>query len=247
MPISRLFTNSRDAASTVTELKKAGFGETRVQVIAKTGDHVSVDNIVRQGIGVRNARSYAKRIHQGEVLLIVDAPFGYAARATAILQRARGGDGAVTDATSRQATYEGVVWDEATPLSSALGIPVLTHEAAPFSSFWHIPTLSRRQSGKRHSFGLPTLSHNPAPLSSALGLATLSHNAAPFSSALGLATLSHNAAPLSRLLSMATLSRRAAPLSKALGLPVLTNNATPLSDAVHAPVLADDNEKRPSA
>jgi hypothetical protein len=74
------------------------------------------------------------------------------------------------------------------PLSSMLGLPVLSRDPTPLSSMLSLPVLSR-WTKKSSSFGVKLLSDDPAPLSSALGMPTLSQNPTPLSSAVDMDTL----------------------------------------------------------
>lgn len=232
MALSRLFTSAAAAEAAVTALRDAGFRRAAIRTLGQGGEPVTSAQVAATGVSRDNAAFTAERINAGATLVVVEAPFGAAAKATEILQH-----GATVDEPG--AIYEGSGLDDAAPLSSLFGWSTLSRDPAPLSSFFGMPVLSGQQA-PTHSFGLATLSDNPAPLSSALGLRVLSDSAAPLSRLLGLATLSGDAAPLSSAVGMSTLSDNPAPLSSALGLRVLSQSATPLSDTVGAPVLTQD-------
>jgi hypothetical protein len=230
MPISRVFTTEADADAAVRDLEEAGFWSTGIQVLRPGAGPVTAAELQSHGMTEGLAEHYAERVGAGAAVVIVDAPFGGAVRANQILARPRTGDAEAVEVTDVGA----VSWDQAAPLSDALGLPVLSHEAAPLSRLLGLSTLSAKQQGGA------SLSQDAAPLSHGIGMKLLSGNAAPLSSLLGIPTLSRNAAPLSSAIGFKTLSGNATPLSSALGLKVLWKNAAPLSSAVGAPTLTKE-------
>jgi hypothetical protein len=232
MPISRVFRTEADADAAVHDLEEAGFWTTGITVLRSGAGTISAAELQTHGLTEERAAHYAQRVAAGGAVVIVDPPFGWAVRANQILARPRGGDS--EDAPADVHDVDTAHWNEAAPLSDALGLPILSHDPAPLSRLLGMSTLSANQRGGAG------LSHNPAPLSHALGLKVLSTSAAPLSSLLGLPTLSRKAAPLSSAIGFRTLSGNATPLSSAMGLGVLSKNPAPLSSAVGAPTLTKE-------
>jgi hypothetical protein len=185
MSISRLYATEADADAAVRDLEEAGFWTTGITVLRPGAGAMTAAELSARGVTEDRAEHYATRVAAGAAVVIVDPPFGWAVRATQILARPRTGDAEAVE-VSDTAT---VSWDEAAPLSDALGLRVLSGNAAPLSSLLGIPTLSRNATPLSSAIGFKTLSGNATPLSSALGLKVLSKNAAPLSSAVGAPTL----------------------------------------------------------
>ena len=160
MPICRLFNSPSDAQSAANDLAEAGFGSRHTTLVDSTGGYYSVTALVRKGIEKARAKSYAEAIRQGATLVIVEPPFGFAKRATDALAGA-----AVTEGAG-DTHYEGQLWDENTPASSAFGLPVLLNNDSTFSSWFGLPLLAKSQSPKvristsqkaKSTFGFPLL------------------------------------------------------------------------------------------
>jgi hypothetical protein len=211
MSIAKIFATTAEAAAAAARLEAGGFPARTIHVVDASKGAVGVPALVERGVATSHAKNYAEAIGKGSALLLVETPLGTAAYATEIL----GGGEAAEDIH-----YQGIEKGEPAPFSKAFQIPVLSKGATPLSSLLGLPVLSSDQKAKA------TLSHDAAPLSSKLGLPTsvkkarltdvkLTHNPAPLSSLLGLPVLSGEQK------GKAALSHEAAPLSKALGLPVL--------------------------
>jgi hypothetical protein len=233
MPISSFFSSGEHAQAAIAALKRNGFRPSLIRVVDNAGGPVAAETLRTKGVPVARAPAYAARINAGDTLLIVEAPFGSAAIATRILQRAPG-----ADAPPPPVTHEPYEEDNAAPLSTAFGLPILSSDPIPFSRFWNMPVLSSPHAPEK-SFGMKLLSDDPVPLSSAIGMPVLSAKAAPLSSALGLKVLAARAAPLSAMLGLKVISDNAAPFSAALGLKVLSHDPAPLSRLLGLKVLSD--------
>jgi hypothetical protein len=225
MALTRLFTDAARAKSAESNLLSTGYERKSVRLITSADAHSAAD-LTRHGVASGNARHYAERIAAGATLLIVEAPFGTAGHATAILNAAGG-----TEDEADHTRHETMEWDDATPLSSAFGWKVLSHDPAPLSHALGMGTLSNEQRGKAK------LSHNPAPLSSMLGLKLLSGNAAPFSRMLGLPVLSSKPAPLSAAVGAKTLTASSGPLT----VSGLSHDPAPLSNLLGIPTLIHED------
>ncbi|CCE01084.1 hypothetical protein [Bradyrhizobium sp. STM 3809] len=183
--ICRMYANPAQAASAKAALEHEGYDD--VHLVSSDSAGESIDDIVaaitRVFVLKSHARVYAEGISRGGSLVTVHAPFTGGLRAMQILAGFGPIDSGITEPESHV-----MPWDEATPMSCILQIPVLLDNPTPFAHFWNVPTLSSstfslsalfgmpllRQFGPAiSSFGMPLLSRDPAPLSSLLRLPTL--------------------------------------------------------------------------
>ncbi len=260
--IARIYANHDAAAAALTALRDRGFRNDATHIVdpPETQEATSPDagtwvdpvleTLTKIGIPPEQASIYAERVHQGGVLVAVEAQFGTALLATTVLDGA--GPVAVTVPEVEYST--GINWDSPAPLSAALGIPVLLSDATPLSNFLKWPSLkkepassaslasiqkqSREAAPLSRSLKLPLLTDDAAPLSAKLKLPVLFEKAAPLSEKMKWKTVFNDPAPLSEKTKMPVLSNNPAPLSTKLGLPVLSNNPAPLSSLLKIPVLS---------
>ena len=127
-----------------------------------------------------HAKVYAKRIQQGGALVTVHAPFGTAVAAMQILDKYGPIDGGVAEPEDRLPA-----WDDATPVSCALSLPVLLDNDSSFSKFWSLPLLLTPS-----ATAVPKRTHSSAPFTGTFGMALLSNKPTILSSLLGLPVLS---------------------------------------------------------
>ena len=256
MKICRVFNATEDAAEAAADLRQATFGRLGIQTVSKTAEAVSAESIEVQGIIQSDAEGLAEQVNHGGTLLIVDAPFGTAATVVEILRRARAHDSGrpqVVASSGPAATAATLRSQAATPLSTALDMPVLLSDPAPLSKYFKWPTLTRTATTSRSP-----LFNKPAPLSSLFRLPILSNNAAPFSSLLRQPPLSAEPAPFSKRMGRKVLWDNPTPLSSLLKLATLTpdkpaqqhrtallDNPAPFSSALHIPVLSEDKSDSP--
>lgn len=132
-----------------------------------------------------HARVYADHVSKGGTLVCVHALFGKALEATKVLDRFSPIASGLPDAAS-----DWCVWDEATPLSSALQFKTLTETKLPFETMWNVASITTRQTLFSNWLGLPVLSRGTS-FSSLLGLSLLSRSSTPLSSQLGLPLLTN--------------------------------------------------------
>lgn len=237
--IVRLYATVTDADAAVEDLRAHGFTPEEVFVVqppmtsgASPSDHQAltdeiVDRIAQGYILKGHAVEYAKKVAEGCVLVAAYAPFGSEFKATVLLDRHKPVESGVPAKAGPHAKY-----DEATPLSSALRLPVLSSSPTPFGAVSGLPSVLRPDGAVlsawlRYSmvfkspallsklFGLPVLTAKGAPTSSVLGLPALTAKGAPTS--LGLPVITTNGAPTS--LGLPLLTAKGAPTS--LGLPLL--------------------------
>jgi len=188
--INRLYATPEQAALALAALKDEDYSDYHtVSGASFTGAPIDsiVAAIIKGNILKSDARILAKGISAGASLVSVHAPFGGAAKATRILDKFQPIDSGVAEPDLGGHI---IAWDEATPMSCILQMPVLLNDAAPFSKFWN----------------LPALGGSAAPLSSFFGFGVISRAAAPLSALINLPLLSKNPEPLSSLLHFPTLS-----------------------------------------
>jgi hypothetical protein len=177
----RLYGSQTAARGVVAELEKYhAFGDAIFVVSPREGPVTRdelVDEIARAYVLRSLATRYADGVLRGGTLAIVHAPFGSAATAARIMDA-----GSPIYAGDFASEYRYREWDEATPLSSAWGLPVLSDDPAPWSRIWNIPCLTRSGSTTFGAFGVPEVSGSSSSKSSSLGLPLLSNNPAPLSS-----------------------------------------------------------------
>ena len=183
--ISRMYELPEQAVNAKAALEREGYSDVHLASASNTDGPVEdlVAEITKGNVLKAHARIYAGGLARGGSLVTVHAAFGGAAKAIRILDMFSPIDSGIAEPEDRP-----MLWDEATPMSCALQMPVLLDDAAPFSRFWRLRTLSSPSFslsallgikllsgvGSRHSsFGLPLLMDKAAPLSSLLGLPTL--------------------------------------------------------------------------
>jgi hypothetical protein len=182
--ITRIYKSHDDAVSVVSELESYGYAPHLVSGAGADGVALSHDAIVSAITGFyilkSEAEVYAPLVAEGGTLVSVHAAFGSALRATKIM------DSKETIATGLQLVkpLELMAWDEATPLSCTIQMPVLLDHDATFTAPWNPGSLLTENGSAGSWFGLPLLlnggpmmgallPNNPSPLSSLLKIPTL--------------------------------------------------------------------------
>lgn len=183
--ISRMYATAEHAQNAAAELAEEGFDE--VYVVSPPSKDVPVSAIAAQiahgRVYLGDAKIYAEGVAKGGTLVTVHAPFGSGMKATVILESHN------PIASGKTEPAPEPVWNEATPFSSAMHMPLLLDDAAPMSKVIGISPLAGADCSLSGMIGMPLLSDNPAPLSSLLGMRALSSNPSPLSSLLGLPLL----------------------------------------------------------
>jgi len=202
--ISRMYANRGRVDVALAELSHAGYRDVhRFGGEAEADAAAQVAAMREIGLPAAVAASHAEKLAVGTVLVVVFAPFGKALKATQILdQHGPVASGEAVAALPAPAMRR----DDATPLSSALGLAVLSKTKHPFESTFGMASLTGPGwfATGALGFGRP----NPAPFSSMFGLKLLSKGATPLSSLFGIGCLTANATPLSSMLGLPLLSRR---------------------------------------
>lgn len=208
--ISRLYSAAADAEKAVAELMRRNYSDVFLFKASSNSDEAPaasptqdgiIEAMIRAYIYRPHAKYYAARIAEGASLVTVHAPFGSADRATRILERFEPLADRIEEAPSRSYAY-----DDRTPISSCLQLPVLTKTQLPFETLSGMPTLTRPH--RFMEFFMPSLTGNATPLSRLLGMSTLSSKKTPLSSMFGMATLTSSKTPLSSMLGMPLLKRK---------------------------------------
>jgi hypothetical protein len=170
--ITRVYESSKNAADAVSELKKQGFGD--ISLVSKGGE---VSDVVESTAPVTaDAKAFAKSVSRGGALVTVRAPFGTAAKAIGILESF----GPIESPAGRSEYYS-KDGSNPTPLSSALGLPVLVKsdkssavllgDTSGFSTWLGIPAVIKGakpsatlwNGSLSASFGIPEISKDDAP------------------------------------------------------------------------------------
>jgi len=187
--ISRMYGTPEQAMSAKAALEEHDY--TDVHLVSGDGASTSIEDIVAaivQGQVLRShARVYAAGISRGGSLVTVHAPFSGAAKAMRILDKFSPIESGMSEPDSRI-----MPWDEATPMSCILQMPVLLDDPAPLSRFWNVSPLAGGSFSLSSLFGMPLLTQ-AVPRSTSFGLPLLSKNPAPLSSLLGIPTISRSA------------------------------------------------------
>ena len=185
MKLSRLYANAEDAAASTGALLAAGFREGDFEIVkADAKGWISKETLMAKEVTKPHAAAYAEALRAGKILLLVNPLLGYAEAAEKVLAAPRG-----TENATATVGFEGTTWDEATPISSALFLPVLSKDPTPFGTFWNVPTLLKNYWFFSDIFGGKLLSRKPAPFSDRLGWKTLLKDPAPLSSLLKMKVL----------------------------------------------------------
>lgn len=163
--ITRLYASAVNATSAVKQLEFEGFSADAVALITPgTPIDAAVAVLLSKWVLKAKAKIQAAEIQRGLWLVAVLAPFGMGGRAEEALDRYSPVPSSAADPSEPMRP-----WDDAAPVSSALGIPVLCNGAAPDTSLG-IPTLTSPRMSLSASLGLPLLS-KPSQARLAPGLA----------------------------------------------------------------------------
>jgi hypothetical protein len=185
--ISRMYASHEHAARALAEIKDYGYTHAHL-VSAAGGDNAHesvVDRLMDAYVWKNHAEVYAKGIREGGALVVVHAPFGAANDAEVILDKYDPIDSGLPEKARRS-----VAWDEKTPMSSIMQMPVLAKNKLPMTKIWNVPALTSKPTKISSRFGMKMLSPEKAPLSSKIGMPLLSRNPTPLSSRFGLPLLS---------------------------------------------------------
>ena len=173
-PITRIYNNYQQAADAINELKEYGISDDLIHLTTQANGHgqASAEAVTRSVMGgwiiKSDAEVYAQAVLNGQSLVTVRAPFGMGVDVAEILDAHWPAPSPVAEEEDRLP-----LWDEAAPLSSALGWKVRSDDPTPFSTYWHFPVLLKKPGTISSKLGLPELIDSPTPFSSMLGLPLL--------------------------------------------------------------------------
>ena len=191
--ITRIYDTYGNAMSAMAELKKNGFGDARVALFSNASNSGAAPGSSGEGMGAAlaamgipasDAKTYSDFVASGKSIVVSKPVFGAGARAVAIMDSHGPTQGLVA-----KSSYTAAPQSPGTPLSSALGLPVLWPDATPFASFWKMPTLMKSgpvfsnwltfptlikgDGGPWFLFGAPKLVDSPTLISSMFNLPVL--------------------------------------------------------------------------
>lgn len=250
--VVRMYETEKQARKAVAKLQKeGGFAEELVHLVAPSPEggvdaSETLAKLLKVGKMLRgDTKVYAEALQAGRSLVIVEPPFGQAQTANEILDSLNPiplvvETKAPTASESTRRAAPAATWDDAAPLSSALGWGVLSERQrpTPFSDYMGFKALSEGFSWGPPYFRL--LKPHDSGLSALLGLRLLKAGPAPLSSYLGLKLLSDDPNLGGEEHSSRLLMRgNPTPLSSKLDFKVLSSNPTPLSNAFGFRVLSD--------
>ena len=183
--ITRLYASAEHAREAAAELSEEGFDD--VFVVNPPDKDVPVSAIAAQiahgRVHLPDAKIYAEGVARGGSLVTVHAPFGSGMKATVIL------DSHNPIPSGKPEPEPEILWNERTPFSSAMHMPLLLDDPAPASRVIGISPLAGANCSFSGMIGLPLLSDTAAMPEGRWGLPFLSGNLAPLSSLLGLPLL----------------------------------------------------------
>jgi hypothetical protein len=211
--MSTMLVRTYDAAASATaaakELTDAGFEHVMQFKAAASKSAASrfklIDEMTRAHIWQSHAEIYADRLGKGGALVVVHAPFGSSVTAAEILDAHNPLDEGIP---TERAKHHDYTWNDATPFSSALQLPLLTKIKLPAEEFTGLRSLTKRPSLMSEFIGMVLLTEGPARKTESMGLPLLSRSATPLSSMFGLKTLTQNPTPLSSLFGLKVLRGR---------------------------------------
>ncbi|WP_113890134.1 hypothetical protein [Roseiarcus fermentans] len=226
--ISRIFATKADADAAIEDLGRSGFPPEAIFVVAPpaaaaaasasdsraVADQIA-DRIAKGFILRRDAEVYARHVAQGAVFVTVYAPFGAGRKATNCLDRRNPVDPGIPAAPVRRPA----AYDEATPLSSTLRLPVLSSHPTPFGAVSGLPSLLSAKRADKSVF------EGPAPLSHLLDLPVMTAGGETTSAAMGLPLLTAKGKPTA--LGLPLVTAKGSPMF--WGLPLLTAKGKPTS------------------
>ena len=193
--INRLYDSPERAQKAAHELKTNRFIQfDEVHVVSPAdgvvagGTGATLDGVVnalmKAYVLKAHAKVFAPAILRGGAMVTVHAAFGAATTAIEILDKYRPIASGVPDFSDPL-----VPWDDATPVSNVLGLPVLLNHDDSFSKFWSVPALSKHGRTTCSVMGLPEISKANGAYVGMMGMPLISHKATFLSSMLGLPVL----------------------------------------------------------
>jgi hypothetical protein len=188
--IIHIYADETAASGIVKKLKEADFDTFVVSAKGADGSARSKDDVVAdlkaQRLEQSIAEAYADGLAKGGALVGVHPLFGSASRAAKILDSVP----SVATGIEREHATSAVDWsNDATPVSNALGWPVLLDHNTSLSETWGIGPLLTQSGSLFTWFGFKLLSDDNTPISKIFGAPVLLDNPTPLSTKLGIPLL----------------------------------------------------------
>lgn len=192
-PIVRMYASVEHAKAAVARLSNWGFEDSIINLVTASStppanaprgaasDDPVLSSVMAGYVLKAHAKVYAEGIRRGKALVSITPPFGRGTMAEFLLDE--GGQTVDTGLVLEEDRL--MPWDDATPLSCALRLPVLVKGTAPLSAFLVAPVLTRQSRSLGSALGIPELSSSPF----IFGAPALSRESAVLSSKLGLPVL----------------------------------------------------------
>jgi hypothetical protein len=136
-----LYASAQAAAAAVDTVKAEGFTSDLISVVSESaGSQDAIAAAIAAAFVLKNeAKIYAQGVKAGRTLVIVRAPFCTGGQVEKLLDSAGPIDSGYQDPIIRSN-----VWDEAAPLSSALGgIPTILKSGLPLSRMFGMRTITK--------------------------------------------------------------------------------------------------------
>lgn len=208
--ICRMYPSAEIAASAADAVKRTGFPESLIHVVAPAGaaslpTEEVVAAVTKCGISKSKAQVFAQGLARGEGLVIAHAPFTSAEAAIAEMAKYQ----PISSGIPEPEPNPPKPWDEAAPFSSAFQLPTHASDPAPFSRFWNLPLLIKSKAGDpEHLEMISFFSRKPGLFSGMWRWPLLSSSATPVSNFFGLSALSSNPTPFSSWFKLPVLTRK---------------------------------------
>jgi hypothetical protein len=191
--VVRIYSDESAASGIAEQLKAAGHDHFAVSGRENDGSarekETIVTDLMNQLLDRPVSEAYADQLAKGGTLIGVQPMFGAASKAARILDSVP----SVETGIEREHATSTVDWSSnATPVSNALGWPVLLDHDASISETWRIGPLLTEGGPIFSWFGFRLLSDDGAPVSKMFGIPVLLDNPTPLSSKLGVPVLRDN-------------------------------------------------------
>jgi len=239
--ITRIYEAYGDALSAVNELKRNQFGSAVHLISLAPNDDTAPgetleDRIFKAGIPQADVAAFAAAVQQGQSLIVVNAVMGVALKATAILNA----HNPRTDAVESKDYYVSTV-QRGSPLSSILGLPVLSRDPTPFATFWNMPSLVKSATPLSNFFSIPSLWRQPSSETTLFGFPKLLRSKQTLSSWYNLPLLVNSKRPFNEFFRMPELTSITSPFSAFFRIPCLINESGWDAQVQGVPKLVDSS------